>query len=445
MAQAQQVNPSMLALTPAQIQALPPDQQAKYLQGLSPQMQAIYAQELMNMSNADFMRNSLLKLVYCPVTGGSGVTASYSAGTTLSFDLPTTAGFVRALEIVYNLTVTPASGSSATYQLTSAGKYGIFNRVELDFNGPQIVTHPIIMRYMDQLRGWQKGIQGKVLAGQNDSALDAQVVGTAPLTVGSGNTWQGRMKLRLNPLGHESPYGLLPLSGVGNRPQLKLTCPSNLYGADPLLNAICSGGSGTGQAVTVTGTVQVNAHVLDGQHMESVAAKQLQNWQSMPTVQYYWEQSLAPVNANVLNRFMVSTKLEHWLMLAIVIDGQQSNAFISGLSNFTEFGLSPDFTGQQWFENWNIANNISIYDYFNSKIRDVIGQDMDEGVIPWIAANQRGVVNSSNQNGSQILNMYPSGYPGTTHIYQVGAVGTTATPRVELFLVSKNNAGLKVS
>jgi hypothetical protein len=439
------INQYSLALTPAQIASLPPDQQAKYLQGLSPQMQAIYQQELVNMANADFMRNSILREAYCPVTGGSGVTAQYTPGSTLSFDLPTTAGFAIALEIIYNLQVTPATGTGATYALTGSGKYGIFSRIELDYNGPQIVTHPIVLKYLSQLRGRTHGIQNAVLSGNNDATITNNIVGSAGLTVGSPNTWQGRFRLPLNPLGKESPYGLLPLSGVGNRPQLKLTCPANLYGADALLNAICSGGSGTGQAITVTGTVQVNCLFLDGTNMEGVNPKQLQNWQSMPTVQYYWEQSLSPFNANVQNRFTIATKLEHWYALAIVIDGQQSTAFISGWPNILSFGLSPDPTGQQYFENWNIANNVSIYDYFDTKIRDSLGQDLDEGVIPWVAAPIRGVVNASNQNGSQVLNMYPSGYPATTHIYTVAATGNVCTPRVELFLISKNQAGLKVS
>lgn len=440
-----QINSTQLALTPAQIMQLPPDQQAQYLQGLSPQMQSIYATELQNMGNADFMRNSIERVAYCPVTGGSGNSASYSNGTTLSFDLPTTMGFARALLITYNLTITPATGSAATYATTPSAPFSVFSRLELDYNGPQIVTHPYMLALQDQLDGWQKGVQNRVLAGTNDSAIAAQIVGSTPLVVNSGNTWQGKMLLRLAPLSHESPYGMLPLNGVGNRPQLKITCAPNIYGTDPLLNAVCSGGSGTGQAVTCTGTVNVDCVFLDGTNMESTTAKVLQGWQGMPTVQYYWEQSLTPFNANTLNRFTVATKLEHWNMFAIVIDGQQSNAFISGYSNLSQFGLSPDPTGQQWFMAYNVANNISIYDFFDRFIRRRYGQDVPEGVIPWVNAARVGVVNASNGNGSQYLNMYSAGFPATTHIYQVGTVGSVCTPRVELFLVSKNNAGLKIS
>src|SRR5579885_1014920 len=157
MAAQSQVNQYNLALTPAQIASLPPDQQAKYLQGLSPQMQAIYQQELTNMANADFMRNSLLREAYCPVTGGSGVTAAYTPGSTLSFDLPTTAGFATALEIIYNLSVTPAAGAGATYALTQPGKYSIFSRVELDYNGPQMLAHPYFFKVLSQLKGFQRG------------------------------------------------------------------------------------------------------------------------------------------------------------------------------------------------------------------------------------------------------------------------------------------------
>lgn len=443
MAATQQVNPTQIALTPAQIMALPPQQQQQYVDALSPQMKAIYLQEVQNIGNLDFMRNSVEKEVYCPVTGGSGTSAAYSPGVTLNFDLPTTQGYAKALIIRYNLSVTPATGSSATYALTPAAQWAIFNRLELDYGGPQIVTHPYLFKLQDMTRGYQNGAQNKVLAGLNDASIAGQIVDTTPIVVNSANTWQGYMMLRLNPISDESPYGLLPLNGVGNPPQFKLTCSPNLYGADPLLNAICSGGSGSGQAVTVTGTIKVDCIVLDGVNMEGIAPKSLQGLLSMPTMQYYWESTLTPFNPNLQNPFTIKTKLEHWQAFAVVIDGQQSTSFISGLSNLTSFGLSPDATLQQYLVNIGVSNNIPIYDWFDRRRRE-LGQDLDEGVINWVNAPTRGVVDSSNRNGTQYLNCYADGYPAATHVYQVGATGSVCIPRVEMFLVSKNRQGIKV-
>jgi len=436
----------MLALTPAQILSLPPDQQQQYIAGLSPQMQAIYQQEIVNMQNADFMRNSLERTSQCFVTGGSGQNAAYSAGTTLSFDLPTTQGFAKGVLIEYNLTVTPAAGTNATYQMTQAGLFSLFSRLELDYNGPQIVTHPIIAKFLDMTKGFVRGAQNRVLAGNNSSAIAASDTGITPLVPGAGNVWKGYIYLPFNPLSDESPYGLLPINGVGNRPQLKLTCNPNMYGVDPFLNGICAGANnGSGNSVTITGNVNVDCVFLDGTNMDQVAAKALANWQGMPTIQYYWESSLTPFNANVLNRFTMSTKLEHWYAFAIVIDGQQSSTFLSSLSNLQAFGLSPDPTGQQYFVNYNISNNEATTNYYDRFIRRPFGQDLDEGVVAWVAAPGRGVVDADNKNGTQYLNMYSGGFPATSHIYQVGATGSVCTPRVELLLISKNNAGLKIS
>ncbi len=76
-----QTNATMLSLTPAQLAALPPNEQAQYMRGLSPSQQAIVAQEVQNAAvtqNRQFMRKSVEKIAYCPVTGGSGVYAAYS-------------------------------------------------------------------------------------------------------------------------------------------------------------------------------------------------------------------------------------------------------------------------------------------------------------------------------------------------------------------------------
>lgn len=441
----QQQPSTTLALTPAQVQQLSPQQQQQYLQSLSPQMQAIYQAELVNMQNADFMRNSIRKFVYCPVTGGSGTTATFSNGTTLNFDLPTTQGYAVELWIKYSLTVTPASGTNATYQLTPAGKYAIFNRIVLTYGPTQINTHPYVFRLQDIVEGRSQVAQNGVQAGLNDdSAIDAQIVGSTPLVVGSGNTWQGYFRLRLNPINKESPFGALPLNGVGNNPQLQITCSPNLYGADPLLNSVCSGGTGTGQAVTVTGTVKVDAVVIDGTNLESITAKSLSGLLSMPTMQYYWESNLTPLNQGLQTPFTIKTKLEHWQLFAVVIDGQQSNAFVSGLSNFSNFGLSPDATLQQYLINIGVSNNIPIWDWYAQQ-RDRYKQDIDEGVIVWANAPGVGVVDANNRNGSAMINCYPDGYPAMTHVYTVAATGSVCTPRVELFAVSKNRQGISVS
>lgn len=447
------INSTMLALTPSQVAALPPADQAQYMRGLSPAQQAIVQSEVQQAiisSNRRFMRNSLEKVAYCPVTGGSGTTASFSAGTTLYFDFPTVPGFAKSLLITYNLTVTPASGAAATYALNPAAPWSMFSELQVLYNGPQIRTHPYFLKVLDQLQGYQRGAQNKVISGNNDADIAGNIVGTNGLTVGSGNSWKGKMLLRLNALGEDTVPGILPCSGVGNKPQLKLTCTSNFLGLDPLLNPVAPV-AGTGHAVTVTGNINVDMVYLDGTNLDSPAPLAL-NWQNEPTLQYYWDTPLTPFSANTIQRQTISTKLKHWYVVSVIIDAQQASSFATN-ANITGFQFGPDQVGQQTFQNWNISNNVSIYDYFDRMVRRPFGQDLDEGVIVWIAAPGRGVINSDNRNGTQALNMYPGGFPAATHAYQVAAVSgqgtvdgsTGPTARVETFLISENSAGLKVS
>jgi len=115
--------------------------------------------------------------------------------------------------------------------------------------------------------------------------------------------------------------------------------------------------------------------------------------------------------------------------------------------------MVPAMTSPDLYEGWAYNNNISIYDYYDRRIRRMLGQDLDEGVIPWITGPSRGVIDASNRNGTQWLNMTQGGYPAASHLYQVTTTSgqstidgyPAATPRVEMFLISENPAGLKVS
>jgi hypothetical protein len=451
-----QTNATMLSLTPSQLATLPPNEQAQYMKGLSPSQQALVAQEVQGATisqNRNFMRKSTEKTAMCPVMGGSGQYAVYAQGQTLFFDIPNVPGFAKGLLITYN--VSAKFSNSGTYTVNAAAPFNVFSELQVLYNGPQVRTHPYILKVLDQLRGFQSGAQNKVLAGNNDATIAANIVGTTPI-VSDGttyNTWTGKMYLPLNALGGDTVPGVLPLSGVGNKPQLKLTIPSAFVGNDPLLNCVSNSSAGALTLGTVAGangqTVsQVNVDViyLDGSTMDTPAPLSLA-WQGEPTLQYTWDTPLVPFSANTLQRQTISTKLQHWYVISLIIDGVQSSTF-STLSNITGFELGPDQVGQQTWYAWNISNNVSIYDFFDRMVRRPHGQDLDPGVIPWVDAPGRGTINADNRNGSQFLNMYPGGFPAATASYQVGAVTTNTsglTPRVETFLVSVNTAGLKVS
>ena len=411
---------------------------------------AAAAQAAIIAQNRAFMRGSLERTAYCPVTGGSGTSATYSPGTTLYFDLPVVgSGYAVALLITYNVYV--QLSNAGTYTVNAAAPWNIFSEIKLDYGNTQVRTHPYFLKVLDQLEGYQRGAQNKVLAGNNDATIAGQIVGSTPIVANGStyNQWQGKILLRLNPLGKDSVPGVLPIMGVGNKPQLKLTCASSFIGNDPLLNPLSNSSTGAatiGSAAPQLSSINVDCIYLDGSNMAGPAPLQL-NLSSEPTMQYIWDAPLTPFSAGSIQRQRFITLLEHWFVVSVVIDGGQSNTFAT-ISNFTGFELSPDGTGQNVFKNWNISNNVSIYDYFDREVRRVHGQDLDPGVILWVDAPGRGITNPDNRHGHQVLNMQPNGgFTAATHAYQMGTVTSSTsglTPRVETFLVSMNYDGLRI-
>ena len=336
-------------LTPDQIASLPPNEQQAYLSRMSPAQQALVAQAAQNQivqSNRQFMRKSTERVAMCPVTGGSGQTATYSAGQTLYFDFPTVPGFAKGILIRYNLTVNPATAGGASYAVNQAAPFNIFSEVDVLYNGFQIRTHPYFAcKIMDQLEGKASLSSNAILTGANqDNTINTNLVGGTPLLVNTNNVWQGTMYLRLNALGEDTVPGVLPLSGVGNKPQIKLTCVPAFMGVDPLINPV-TGTGGSNPSVTISAaTVSCDMVYLDGTQMENTLPLTL-NWAAEPTLQYYWDTALTPFNGGAtVQRQTISTKLEHWYVCSIIIDGNQSNQF-AALSNMTGFEFGPDQVG----------------------------------------------------------------------------------------------------
>lgn len=437
--------------SPEQIAALPPDQQAAVIgslpKGQQAAAQAAVAQEQQKAlvrANRNFMRKALERVAACPLASGAGFQATYVPGQTLIFNFPTVgSAYAKGLLITYNLSITPATGTGAAYAANAGAPWNIFSEIDVNYNGAQIKTHPIVLKYMDMLKGFSRGQMNDVVAGNKVTSIETQIVGTTPLTVGSANTWQGKMYIPLNALGEDTVPGILPMMGVGNQAQIKLTCPSSFLGADPLLFPVATT-AGTGAAIAVANTSLVNIDVvyLDGSNMDSNVGLAL-SLGGEPTLQYFWDTPLSPLPQGLLQRQHISTLLEHWYVISIVIDGLQSTKFAS-VTNLAQFELSPDSVGQNKFMSYNVANNISVYDYYD-RFRRMTGQDLDEGVLVWVAAPTRGVIDSDNRTGMQVLNMRDGGFPATTHGYLVNSVSSANfTPRVETFLISMNYDGLKV-
>lgn len=419
-------------------------QQAQQAQ-MQAAMQQYLAQQhemMLRKQDLDFMR-SLEKLMYCPVTGGSGASATYAPGT-LYFDLPIApSGFAKGLLIHYNLTVTPATAGGAAYAVNQGAPWNVFSEAQIQYNGTQARTHPYVFKVLDQTKGFLRGDRNRVLAGNNDNTIAASIVGSTPVVVNTANTWLGSMYFPFNALSEDSVAGILPVSGAGTKGQLKLTVPSTMLGNDPLLNSISATG-GSSPSVTVTGTVTVEMVYLDGSTMNGIQLLPPPPSVYGPTLQYSWEPSGTPFNPGTTpNRYIIQSKMEHTHLISIVMDGVQSSTFAT-INNLTAFELTGDPTGSQKLKSWNVANNIPIMDYFDRDVRRRIGQDLDPGVLLWVASPVRGTVDASNRMGQQTLNMYPGGYPTATMGVAVAATTTTSgyAPRVETFAISLNHQGL---
>jgi hypothetical protein len=401
-------------------------------------------------ANHMFMQQSQEQLAFCAVMGGSGQFATFVQNQTLFFDLPTLgSAYIKAFEITYSIVFTVDSSGTASYAINAAFPWNIFSQIKLAYGNTQINTHPFFLKELDILSGYQTGPQQLVLAGHNDQTIAAQLGSLNPALVpGVQYTITGKFLLRLNPIGEDTVPGILPANTVGNAPQLQLTC-ATLMGADPLLNPI-AGTNGNGTAhITLSNTSQISVEAvyLDGSSM-STNAPYAMNLDVEPTCQYYWEPPLTPFNqGSSWQRKQITTLLEHWYVVALIIDGQQSNTFLSSWNNLSAFAIGPDAGGQNFFYGFNSGNNIPIWDYFDRNNRLIHGQDLDLGVLAWVDAPSRGITNPRSRHGRQVLNMEPNGgFVSTNHYYQVGAVSSAngITPRVETFLVSMNKAGLKI-
>lgn len=437
-----QVHPAVL--TPSQLAGLSPADRRAYFsslpQGDQARAMAAYA-EARRIANAHYMAASIPKWAVCPPASGSGTTQNYAAGTTLLWNLPTAGGaFAQALLFTCNLTLTMAAGASALYAANAGAPYNLFSEVRVLYNGVQVRTHPIITKYMAALRGYDRA-RPSVALQNNNATLDAALVGTTPVAVGA-NTWNFVFRLPLAVLHEAHPAGCLPMMGSGTQAQVALDCAPGALGADPLLFATAAT-TGTGQAVTVTGTIKIEVIYFDGTNLYSPTPLKL-DLDGEPTAQYYIDTPVTPLAAGVTTRQRIATLLQHYFVIAIVIDGQQSTTF-STIANLQGFELDEDSVGQNVLMRFGTGTNISINDYYEW-IRYFFTQDLDQGVIVWVAGAQRGQTNPSNREGQQILNMVPGGWTDINHGYNLIAIQGVAgiTARVQTYLVSANPAGLLI-
>lgn len=442
-----QVHPPML--TPASVAALSPSDRRAYFQKLqqsdpkaAANAAAQYA-EVRRQANAHYMAASIDKYAVCPPASGSGTTNAIPAagGGTLVWNIPTAGGaFLHTLLFEVNATVNPATGTAAAYAVNAGAPYSLFPEVRVKFNGQQVRTRPYIAKVIAALRGYDRALPSKALQ-NNNATIDAAIVGTQAITTNTNNPWNFFFRLPLTALHEASPAGVLPMMGSGTQAQVELDVTTAPLGFDPMTSPVATTG-GTGAAVTLGGTVKLIAIYKDGTNYFSPTPLKL-DLDGEPTVQYVIDTPLSPLTAGSVVRQRISTLLQHYYVVHVVVDGVQSTTF-STLSNLQMVELDEDSVGQNKLVQIGTNTNLSINDYYEM-FRYYHAQDLDVGVIVHVAGAQRGQTNPSNREGQQILNMTPGGWTDINHAWQVSSVSSANfNPRVETFLVSANPAGLLV-
>lgn len=395
--------------------------------------------------NREYMRRTQRHLAIAPQASGGALTQPFVAGNLLSYIIQTSNNaFLEALRIRVALTVTPATGTGATYQLNAAAPLNVIDSIQVLYNNTQMNLRPVIRKTLRQLSGYLKTLEPVQPAGGNfevDAFIDAYETSTFPITAGSGNTWNFEFRIPLNALHPQDARGMLPIMAPGTDVIVNINCCQSAMGVDPLISPISTTG-GTGAAVTITGTIQCIEEFRDGKTLQGPVLQGL-DILDMGTVQYVKDQNLNNLVAGIVNRQKFAQVNHLYYVLSYVVDGQQSNKYCS-ISNIQVLELDMDAVGTNKFWAYGTGTNIDVREFWVD-IQTDIGQDIDEGIIPWVRAPIMNTADSSNLDGVAFLNTTPTGWTDVHYGIQLGAVGSVAgiNPRVETFIVMVNTAGLQ--
>lgn len=397
--------------------------------------------------NREYMRRTLRHLTIAPQASGGAQTQNFSNGQQLSYLVPSANnGFLEALRIRCALTITPATGTAATYAINAGAPLNVIDSMQIVYNGTQLNTRPFVRKVLRQLSGYARSMEPVAPIGGNlevDAYIDGYITSTYPVTAGTGNSWNFEFRVPLNALHPQDARGMLPIMAPGTDVVVNIVCCTASMGVDPILSPVATTG-GTGAAVTIAGTIQVIAEFRDGKTLQGPVLQGI-DILDMGTVQYVKDQNLNNLVSGIVNRQKIVQVNYLYYVISLIIDGNQSNKFAS-TSNIQVLELDMDATGTNKFWAYGTGTNIDVREFWVDLQAD-IGQDIDQGVVPWVRAPIMNTADASNQDGVHYLNTTPTGWTDVHYGIQVNSVGGVAgiNPRIETFIVMINTAGLQAS
>lgn len=431
-----------------------PAQRQQFLSGKAAGEQAKIQKQIQDQifqANRKYMKETIRKKAICPPSSGSGTSQTYATGSTLNFNVPTaTNGYLEGFYVRINLVVDFAAGSSAVYAATAARELALVSQILLLYNGTQQSFRPYILKPLLKLRGmYMPGWPNAVVAGSHNTTTDSYLSqGSLPVS-GSAQTITLEYYVPLNLLHPQDVRGLLPIDGNSTTAQISLQTATALLGNDPA-NNVWYAVSGSGHSVTLTSnqsqTVQIIACYRDGTTMGNRDSLPMY-LQGLGTVQFLQDVQLTGLTGGTTYPQKLTILMPHYFVLCCMIDGQQATSY-STLSNINYLDLSTDSTDSNTFWKYGTGTNLSIEEFF-SEIRLLLGQDLDQGIVPLAYAPTYGEADPNNQNGSAILNCSSAtGWTDVHYRIQFNSLGSTlsgVTPRVETHCIYLNPSGLIAS
>jgi hypothetical protein len=420
--------------------------------------QAIQAQLALMAQRADnvrYMVESMKKLA--PAMTAGIKTQPYAASQALTFNLPQPSNsYTRGVVIRTTLAYTLATGTGATYAKTAAGILAAFDTIEVIYNRSQIKFRPLWLRQLALMGAIEMpsipSVGGSGAGGsQNDSTYLGPYLLTDLPTATGAQTAQCNIWVPFNLFSADETRGLLPSMPGELGIQVKLTPAASLFGPDPVFNAIYTTG-GTGAAISaVSGTVAVLSIYSDG---ESYATPNLLPYHMGildGTIQIQQDVPFVPlvVGAAQKNLVPISIVGKHYYLLALLVDGNQSNAYALN-SNINYLGAAKDGVGTNMFWAVGQATNLDVQDFFWQERAKHCNNDLDQGILPFVEApiqqstdySSRG----SSYDGTMYLNNSTAGWPAWHAAVgintQAGLGAGVVTPRIEFFTAYVNPVGL---